>query len=106
MIMVTYIGRKMAETEEIDGKTPPFDAEWEIIKNRRRIDDILNEFDELKQKHRQLSARITRLHGIVKQEFADEEEEEHEPPEAFPQPFDPSQFRAHVLQQYHRLKNP
>jgi chromosome segregation ATPase len=91
----------MVENEQ---KPSEFDAEWEIRKWGRRLDDLLTEIDDLKQKYRSLTARITRLHGLIREEGIEGEEEEHEPPQSYPQPFHPSQFREHVLNQYRRLK--
>lgn len=48
-------------TEETEPKETPFDAEWEILKMRGRFSDILNMIEELRQKDRSLSARISRL---------------------------------------------
>lgn len=91
----------MGENEQ---KQTEIDVEWEIRKWNRRLDDLLDEIEELKQKNRSLSARITRMMGIIKQEMPYEEEPEREPPDDYPAAFDPSQFRNHILKQYYRLK--
>jgi len=78
---------------------PPFDAEWEIRKWNRRLDDLLIEIDELKTKHRSLIGRITRLQGIVKREYFGEEDdqEEEEQPTAFGSA---AGYRQYVLSRY------
>lgn len=61
--------------EEKEAETTPFDAELEIIKLQGRFRWIVNELEELKQKDRSLSARISRM-GLKRLEEEEEEEEE------------------------------
>lgn len=66
-------------SEEQEEKTAPFDAELEIVKLQGRFRWIANELEELKQKDRSLSARISRLR-LAKIEEEDEDLE-GDPPE-------------------------
>jgi hypothetical protein len=64
------------------GETPDiFDAEWECLKLRRMIMDVVDMIDDLKAKDRSLSARISRLKTSMEQTEGEEEWEEEREPE-------------------------